>query len=157
MKCLTHLEEENSILISICLLRDLSTSNLDYQEEDILISSEETWLSRLQLKPERPNFGISIKRPKPLRTISTKDGHGTFKVLVSNPTCKLGTLTLDGGNSSDMKTTLLLMSRTTRSWMFQVEEIEKVTMFKHGERTIQLLRNGLLFIKIKLEDPNQEA
>jgi len=49
------------------------------------------------------------------------------------------------------------MSRTTRYLMFQVEEIEKVTMFKYGERTIQLLRNGPLFLKIKLENPNQKA
>jgi hypothetical protein len=157
MKCQIHLEEENLILIGICLLRDLSMSNLDYQEEDTLISLEETWLSRLQLNPERLNFGGLIKRPKLSRIITTKDGHGIFKVLENKPTCKLGTLILDGGNSSDMRTTHLLMLRTTKFLMFQEEEIEKVTMFKLGERTIQLLRNGPLFIKIKLENPNQRA
>jgi hypothetical protein len=157
MKCQTHQEKENSMKIGIYMLRDLSMSNLDYQEEDILISLEETWLSRHQLRPEKPNFGGLIKKPKLSRIGITRDGHGIFRVLENKPTCKLGTLILDGGNSLDTKTTLLLMLRTTRFLMLQEEEIKKVTTFKHTGRTGQLLRNGLLFIKIKLEDPNQEA
>jgi hypothetical protein len=51
-----------------------------------------------------PNFGGSIKRPKPSRIGKTKDGHGTFVELEDKATCKLGTPTLDGGNSSDTKT-----------------------------------------------------
>jgi len=53
------------------------------------------------------NNGGSIKSPKPSRIGRTRDGHSISKVLEDKETCKLGTPTQDGGNSSDMKMKLL--------------------------------------------------
>jgi hypothetical protein len=51
--------------------------------------------------------GISITSQELSRIGRTRDGHSTSKVLEDKETCKLGTPTQDGGNSSDMKTKLL--------------------------------------------------
>jgi hypothetical protein len=47
------------------------------------------------------NNGGSIKRPKPSRIGRTRDGHSISKVQEDKETCKLGTPTQIGGNSSD--------------------------------------------------------
>jgi len=157
MKCQVHQREENSTLISISLLRDLSMLSQDYQEKDISISLEEEWSSRLLLLTDKLSSGGSTKRPKLSRTGRTKDGHGTSQVLEDQITSKLGTPTQDGGKSLDTKTTLLSISRTTRLLMFQEEEIQKVTVLESGERMVQRLNSGLSSIKIGPRNQEHKA
>ena len=41
--------------------------------------------------------------------------------------------------------------------MLKVEEMQKLPTFKFGRRMAHLLRSGLLCMKIKLEEENQEV
>jgi len=157
MKCQVHQREENSTLISISLLRDLSMLSQDYQEKDISISSEEEWSSRLLLLTDKLSSGGSTKRPKLSRTGRTKDGHGTSQVLEDQITSKLGTLTQDGGKFSGMRMKALSMSRMARLLMFQEEEIKKVTVLEFGKRMVQRLKNGLSSIPTRKQRKELEV
>jgi len=80
---------------------------------------------------------------KPSNLGRIKDGLSTLEVLEDKESCKLGTPTLDGGNSSNMKVKTLSTSKE-RSWMSKVEEMLKVTRFRSIREMVQRLRNGLL-------------
>jgi len=125
-------------------------SDLIYQEEDISISLAGTWSSKLQTVSTHSCGGLT-KNLEPSRIGITRDGHGISILLEEAQTCKLGTLTQDGGNFSDgaMSSQCSSMSRTARFLMFLEAEMKKVAMFKSGERMAHLLKDGLLSTLMK--------
>lgn len=73
---------------------------------------------------------------------------GTSNPLEDLAMSKFGTLTLDGGKSSDIIDTLSSISSTRRFLMFQVEEIQKVETSKSGPKTELQHKDGLSYILI---------
>ena len=125
--------------------KDHSTSSQNWVNASILISFLENLSLRLQME-ERPKSSGSIKNLRPLSLNNTRVGHLTSKMLEEPITCKCGTPTPDGSNSSDTRIETSSMLRTIRFLMLLVEKILKDKPLEFPIDIMVLTRDGESFI-----------
>lgn len=77
--------------------------------------------------------------------------HGILQAQVNKLIFKFGTLTVVGGNFSNMMVKTLEMSKTIKFLMSKEEKMPKVKVFRYGTDTMDLIKNGNLFILMKLQ------
>jgi len=94
---------------------------------------------------EDHNCGISINHQE-LLELESITNHGILPAQEDQAICNTGALTVDGGNSSSMKEKTSRMSKTTRSLMFQVAEMQKPKMSKFMEDITRLTKDGQSFM-----------
>jgi hypothetical protein len=106
-------------------LKEISSLSQPWKVEDTLIlSTTETWSSRLQTV-EIPRNGTSINNPR-LSELDTTTNHGISRAQVEPRTCKSGAPTLDGSKFSNSKVNSLSILLTIRSLMLHPPRIKKV-------------------------------
>ena len=120
------------------------------------MSSEETLSSKPQMASRVNNSGSTTEQR--LSSLSAGEtGHSTSKVLEELTTCNCGTPTKDGGKSSSITATTLLISITVRSWMFMVVEMLKDKMLLSGRDTMEQTKDGQLSMLIPLRDQEPQV
>jgi len=124
--------KESSTQTSVSMLKEISTLSLDYQREDTLISSEETWSLRLRTEEDLSST-TSINRLEQSNVDKTT-GRSTSKAQEDQPTCNSGAPTPCGGRSSSMMEPSSPTFRTTRYLMLLEEKTMKPKTSKSGAR-----------------------
>ena len=130
------------------MLRDHSILFPKCHHTDTLISLVETSSSKHQTV-KRVRYSSSTKNQEPSNPNATMVGHLTSNPPDVIPTCKCGTPTQDGGNSSDIVDRTLSMLKARKFLMFLEERILKVKIVKSGQDIMDQTRDGKSFILTK--------
>jgi hypothetical protein len=137
---------------SVSMFKDHSTLSLLCHQEDMLILSiTETWLSKLQML-ETLKYGISIKDLKPSRLSSTIS-HGTSRTQEELTTCKCGALTMDGSNTSSMTDHSSAMFKKAANVLVFINQrmLKPLKLESRVEITRLSTKNGRSFMLIRLK------